>query len=322
MALAGESRKGSIGVHSRLSAVAWILFVLLALEAAHEAFGVGGPGLDDFFNEGVYDLLFFAAAGLCLLRAYRVEPGRDAWTLVGLALLADAIGEIVWTAFYANADPTPFPTVSDAFWLAYYPLAAIGLARLVRDRIEGFELHRWIDGIAAALIVTTPAVAFVFQPVVEHAHHGSDLGRAIELAYPVGDIVMIGAVIGTFALTAWRPGRAWLLLGIGLLLFAIADSVNTVQTIEAISPEGGYDFVWTAGALLIAYAAWQPYPRRERPVHFTGWREVALPIGCQIIAASIQVYGLFHPIPTSERIMTIAVLMLVLVQLWVGRPRD
>ena len=95
-----------------------------------------------------------------------------------------------------------------------------------------------------------------------------------------------------------------------------------MQTIEGIHPETNYDFVWTAGALIIAYAAWQPYPPRERPVHFIGWREVALPMCCQVIAASIQIYGLFHKIPTSERVMSIAVLALVLVQLWVGRPRS
>jgi hypothetical protein len=322
MALAGERGNVGLGARARMPAIALVLLLLLVGEAAQEALGIGGSGLHRAFDEWVHDLLFFAAAGLCLARAAKFEAGREAWGFIGLALLAFAIGELSWSIFYSTLDPVPFPTASDAFWLAYFPLVAVGLAFLVHDRIEGFELHRWIDGIAAALIVATPAVALVFTPVVEHSKQGSTLGRAIELAYPIGDIVVVGAVIGTIALTAWRPGRTWLLLGFGLILFAAVDSVNSVQTIEGIDPHGSYDFVWTAGALIIAYAAWQPYPPRERPVHLTGWREVALPIGCQIIAAAIQFYGLFHPIPTSERVMTLAVLMIVLVQLWVGRPRS
>ena len=54
----------------------------------------------------------------------------------------------------------------------------------------------------------------------------------------------------------------------------------------------------------------------------TGWREVALPIGCQFAAGAVQVYGLFHEIPHSERIITLAILGLVVVQLWVTRPRS
>jgi hypothetical protein len=305
-----------------MPAIVWVLGLLLLCEAAVEALGVGGSSVHRAFDDWVHDVLFFAAAGLCLARAAKIEAGREAWGFIGLALLAFAIGELTWSILYSTRDPVPFPTVSDAFWLAYFPLVAVGLVFLVRDRIDGFELHRWIDGVAGALIVATPAVALVFTPDVENAQYGSTLGRAIELAYPIGDILVVGAVVGTFALTAWRPGRTWLLLGFGLIMFAAVDSVNSVQTIEGIDPHGSYDFVWTAGALIIAYAAWQPYPPREPPVHLTGWREVALPICCQVIAAGIQFFGLFHPIPTTERVMSLAVLILVLVQLWVGRPRS
>jgi len=303
-------------------ALGWCLVVLLAVEAAHEALGLGGPPFDTLVNQGIHDALFFAAAGLCLWRARTRERGRWAWTMVGLALLADALGEVVFGIFYADIDPEPFPTVADAFWLAYFPLAIAGLAFLVRDRVEGFELHRWIDGIAVALIVATPAVALIYEPVLEEAEEGSTLGRAVELSYPIGDVLILGAVVGTFALTAWRPGRAWLLLGLGLAMFAIADSVNSLQTIRGIYPQGDYDFVWTAGALVIAYAAWQPYPDREPTRHLYGWREVALPIACQIVAVAIQVYGFFYEIPHSERVLAVAVLGVVIVQLWVTRPRE
>jgi hypothetical protein len=299
-----------------------MLAALLAGEVLHELAGFGGAKLDGLFNRGVHDFLFVAAAGTVLARAVLGERGRDAWMMIGLALLANAIGELVFTIFYAHQDPEPFPTVADVFWLAYFPFVIAGLAFLVRDRVHTFELHRWIDGIAAALIVATPAVALIYEPVLEASEEGSALGKAVELAYPLGDVLVLGAVVGTFALTAWKPGRAWLLLGIGLGLFGLADAVNSVQTIRGTVPFGDYDFVWSAGSLLIAYAAWQPYPERQAPQHLYGWKEVALPIGCQAVAAAIQVYGFFHEIPRSERILSLAVLAIVVVQLWVTRPRE
>jgi hypothetical protein len=303
-------------------AAPWLLGLLLAAEMAHETLGFGGPTLDKIFDRGIHDFLFFAAAASCLVRAASLERGRGAWAMIGLALLANALGEVIFSIFFADVEPEPFPTVADAFWLAYFPLAIAGLALLVRDRIEGFELHRWIDGIAVALIVATPAVALIYEPVLEEAEEGSTLGRAVELSYPIGDILILGAVVGVFALTAWRPGRAWLLLGLGLTMFAIADSVNAVQTIRGTYTQGEYGFVWSAGALVIAYAAWQPYPEREPARHLYGWREVALPMACQLLAVAIQVYAFFHEIPRSERILALAVLAVVIVQVWVTRPRE
>src|SRR5918999_1221279 len=44
------------------------------------------------------------------------------------------------------------------------------------------------------------------------------------LAYPVGDLLLFGLVVLLSALRGWRADRAWLLLGGGLALSAVADS--------------------------------------------------------------------------------------------------
>jgi hypothetical protein len=45
-------------------------------------------------------------------------------------------------------------------------------------------------------------------------------------------------------------------------------------------------------------------------------------MACQLLAAAIQVYAFFHEIPRSERILALAVLAVVIVQVWVTRPRE
>jgi hypothetical protein len=270
----------------------------------------------------VHNFLLEASSVACLARAWTAERGRLAWTMIGLALAAFTIGDVVSAIFYAGAPNLSSATASDVFWLAYYPLVIAGLAFLIRDRIEGFDLHRWIDGIAVGLIVVTLGVSLVIHPVFEKLDESEVLAGALQFAYPILDVMILGAAIGIFALTAWRPGMTWLLIGLGLALFAGADSVAAVQTVDGTYEVGRYDFVWTAGALLIAWAAWLPYPKRQRPAPLYGWHAVVLPIVCQVLAAAIQILAIFHHVPKSERLLTVAVLALVVVQLWISRPKQ
>ena len=59
--------------------------------------------------------------------------------------------------------------------------------------------------------------------VVLRSTEGSTPTVATNLAYPLGDLLLLSAVFGFFSLTRWRPGRRWLLLGLGVLSTALAD---------------------------------------------------------------------------------------------------
>jgi hypothetical protein len=323
MATAADSRTGLILGHRTATRVLWgLLAILFAAEAFHELIGIGGSGLDGFFNKVVFNFLILGSAGICLLRAATVGHLRAAWTLLGVSLVSFGIGSLIWSIHYAEAHPQPFPTATDGFWLAYYAFAIGGLALLARDRIVGFDLQRWIDGVAVALIAATPLVALVLQPMVEEGEQGTTLARVVEFAYPVADILLLGALLGIYALAGWRPGRTWLLLGVGLAVFGVADSISAVQFVDGTFEFGDYNYLWTLGALLIAYAAWQPDPLPSRPAQLVGWKAIVLPITCQLIAAGIQFYVLFlHEIPESERVIALLIMALVVVQLWVSRPR-
>jgi hypothetical protein len=210
--------------------------------------------------------------------------------------------------------------VSDAFWLAWYPLAAGGLVMLVRSRFKAFDFGRWIDGIALALVVATPAVALSLQPAVDESRDVSLLAHVVDIAYPAGDILLLGATIGVIALTGWRPGRAWYLLTVGLSIWVVADALYSVQKVKETYTAGVYDYLWPLGLILMGYAAWQPRVVHESQ-EFYGWKAVALPVACQVFALATQVWGLVGELGESERIMTIAVLTVVIVQLYVSRPR-
>src|ERR671935_20187 len=52
-----------------------------------------------------------------------------------------------------------------------------------------------------------------------------------------------------------------------------------------------------------------------------GWRAIVLPISAQALAVGIQVYSLFHELGSAERIITLVVLLVAMVQIILARPR-
>jgi hypothetical protein len=314
-------RRGVRSLHPPGVRVIWAgLAILVAAYAAHVEVGFGGAGSHAFFEDWLNDFLLWAAAALCFAGALRAVRGRAAWLLIAVGLTSWAIGDTIWSIRFGGESEGPLTSISDVFWLAWYPLALAGLALLVRDRVPRFELHRWIDGVAVMLIVTIPWLALFLAPVENHSS-ASAFADAVDFAYPLGDAVVFGATLGVYALMAWRPGRMWLVLGLGLAVMGIADAVYSVQVLAHSDEAGFYDAAWVAGALLVAYASWEPHPGRLEPREVRGWPAIALPLAAQALAAAIQVYGFFFEIPRSERILTLVVLLISMVQIVVTRPR-
>jgi hypothetical protein len=115
-----------------------------------------------------------------------------------------------------------------------------------------------------------------------------------------------------------------MLVGLALVSTSVADAVFAVQQAEARAVVSGnrYGFVWTAGALLIALAAWVVVPKTEaNPASVTGMRAVALALVAQALAIGIQGYAFFREIGRTERIVTIIVLLVASTQIVLTRPR-
>ena len=98
------------------------------------------------------------------------------------------------------------------FWLAWYPLIVAALVLLVRDRIPGFELDRWIDGVAVMLLVATPWGPWIPYGLSRSTRAPSGLAIVLNFVkYPLGDAVLVGAVLGAVS-SVWtgaRVGCGW-----------------------------------------------------------------------------------------------------------------
>lgn len=295
--------------------------VLLVLYVLHQGVGLGGSGSNSFFDRWLNDGLLWVSALACLGGALSQSRGRTAWLLLSLALASWAIGDTVFSIRFGNAASIPAASISDVFWLAWYPLVIAALVLLVRDRVPGFELHRFVDGIAVMLLVATPWVALFLQPVVGRSGT-STLARVLDFVYPLGDAVLFGATLGVFALMAWRPSRMWVALGLALLIMGLADAFYSVDAARHAHDLGIDDVAWVGGAALVAFASWEPHPGQLAPRKVKGWAVIALPLASAALAASIQLYAFFDEIPRSERILTVIVLLIGMFQIVLTRPQS
>ncbi|TAN33881.1 PAS domain S-box protein [bacterium] len=249
----------AFGVAAPLAAVAAVAFVLWLV------FRIGGDtttiAVDDI-GEAVAALVAALACGLAARRS--AGRLRLAWTLLAASAASWGAGEVVWSVNEVGLGVAlPYPSVADAGFLAAVPIAVAGvLAFSTAPRGTSTSWRVWLDGtiIAVSLLFVGWALglnqvyADTEDPFVE---------RVIDLAYPVGDIL-----IGTVLILAIRrasnqqQGRMLLLLG-GLAANSLADSAFAYLTATGNYGAIGsvLDAGWVIGYLMIALAALWPSGR-------------------------------------------------------------
>jgi diguanylate cyclase (GGDEF)-like protein len=172
----------------------------------------------------------------------------------------------------------PVPSPADLGYLCFIPLVSGGFALLIRSRLVHAPRTLWIDGVVAALAAAAASAAVVFQAVTDTVGGGT-LENATNLAYPIGDLVLLGMVVAVVALNGWRPGRAWLALGGGILIFLVSDSLYLVETAQGAYSDGSfYDAGWWAGLLVIARAGWMPAPALVKRSRREGLTTILVPL--------------------------------------------
>jgi diguanylate cyclase (GGDEF)-like protein len=290
------------------------LQALLALTVAgYAAQGVVNEGTSTIWEIWVYPGLILAAGALCVARAARVRADRIAWSLLGLGMLLWVAGEAWYSLFLAELEEPPIPSVADALWLAFYPCCYAALVLLLHGRQEKLRLSLWLDGIIGALVVSAVGAALVFRAILASGEGDTAL-MGTDLAFLLGDFALIGLVIAVFALTGWRPGRTWGMLGGGLALFAVVDGFFMWEDATGHAIWGtGPAALWPAGALLVASAAWVSSTTAGRPggsaVSVEGARLVTMPLVFAVTALTLLVVHAFaplHPLALGLAVATLA----------------
>lgn len=200
-------------------------------------------------QSAVYDVVGTVAVAAVLIRLVRYRPARwQPWALMAVGQLSFVLGDLLWT-FFAAIGQDPFPSIADGAYLLGYPLMATGLLVAIRRRSRGADQAGLLD---AAILTTGAAVAwwaFILGPVAA-AGNPDPLSFAISLAYPVGDLLLIGMALGLVMGPGARSTSFYLLMG-SLVVSLVGDLVFGVQSVNGSYVDGSWlDALW-----LVAYAA-------------------------------------------------------------------
>jgi diguanylate cyclase (GGDEF)-like protein len=270
-----------------------------------------GHNHERLFNIWLYNGLLVFAVVACALRVYLVPKERAPWIALLVATMSWELGEIAYDFVYGGNPP--YPSVADLFYIGFYPACYAALLLLVRSRISAVNRSLWLDGLMASLAAAALGAAVLVQIVLDNTE-GSFAVVATNLAYPIGDVLLLALVIGVFALTGWRPGRTWILLGASLAATAIADAIYLFQTSTNTYVEGTiWDALWPASMLLLAMAALVPAGPRSR-VQLEGRAFIATPMVCGLVGIGIGTADHFYGLNAAAGLLAGATLLAVLVR--------
>ncbi|HLV97622.1 MAG TPA: hypothetical protein VKT82_02995 [Ktedonobacterales bacterium] len=204
--------------------------------------------------------------GLASLALYRTRrPGALAWLMFTLAMLFYALAQNMWAIndqIIYKADPTaaPFPNWTDLFYLLQYPFFFLALALLPgvsrRGQPSVARAKVVLDSMLLMAAGTALSWYFLLAPLYSSSAE-SGLGKATNLAYPVGDLgLLFGLAVVVVRQGSRDAGRAALrILIASVVALILADSwyayLGLSNSYQAGSPP---DTFWIVCYLLFGLA--------------------------------------------------------------------
>jgi len=223
------------------------------------------PGWDVDRNFAlISDLAYQPVSLFALIVAWRIAFNvrhdsklRRAWFILGLAMLAQTLGDTIWFYIEVILNQQPFPSLADMFFIAFYPLALVGLLSLPSAPLRPTE--RWRVGLDLAIIMVTAWMAiwfFIISPTAVQ-YENDRLDQILAAAYPVGDLVLLSGLFILLFRSAEGAVRSMLLLYLtGLVLNVAGDLSYAYTSLQGTYVNGGWmDLSWILAYWFFALAA-------------------------------------------------------------------
>jgi signal transduction histidine kinase len=186
------------------------------------------------------------------------------WRLMAIALAAEAIGDLVEVIYSVGFHESPYPSLADPFYLAFYPLlllalfVAVARAKLLKTTLDG-----------ATIVVGGGAVLWylVLGPTVEQGQSALTMG--VSMAFPVGDLFLLAGLAAMLLGQTPIAFRAPLnLITAAVLLGIVADVLYGYGQLHGTYTAGDYvDTLYVLEFTAFALAGLSQRPVRRGDPH-------------------------------------------------------
>jgi diguanylate cyclase (GGDEF)-like protein len=284
-----------------LALVAYLI-LLVSRPTGQESTPIDGWGLDAF------ELI---VSVLCIAGGLRRRSGRAVALILGVGLASWSLGDFSLTIESLGGATPPVPSPADAFYLAFFPLAYIALVMFIGGEAKRLETSNWLDGGVAGLGAGALCAAFAFS-AIQHSTGEGALTVIVNLAYPVGDVLLLLLVVGGTAVMSGRGKRAWLLLALGNTVNVVGDTANLLHPTGSLSATANA-IAWPTSILLMSLAMWLP----RGPGHPQVLRKppaFVLPVLAAALGLVILFIGTLGPVNHVATTLAALTLLLVVVR--------
>jgi hypothetical protein len=110
-----------------------------------------------------------------------------------------------------------------------------------------------------------------------------------------GDATIVTTIVFAFALSGWRPARAWWVIAAGETILVTLD----LTTVSVVVPTRAMLVAWVVAFLVTSYAVFHPSTARVRPSH--GVASAGVPV----VGGAIAVVLLMHAALTGGNALTV-----------------
>jgi diguanylate cyclase (GGDEF)-like protein len=221
-----------------------------------------GDGANPLIDTWIPLLAVCTAVILVWVAWSRVRLSRPDITCAALAVTALAVADTAGRMLPGGSGVTWLPTVAEVCVLAFYLLmiAVLTVRLAVALRGEPFTvlLGSAVAGLGAATLLATA----LSRPMEASLTGPPSAAAVLGLVLPVVDLVLIMGVAAMAATPVMVLGRHGLWLGIGLLLYVVADLMLALRPQGSTPPGVLVNALWALGFTLVT--GWVLLSARQR----------------------------------------------------------
>jgi diguanylate cyclase (GGDEF)-like protein/PAS domain S-box-containing protein len=212
------------------------------------------------------------------------------WYLFAAGLFLYWLGDLYTYSYprYILHHEVPFPSIGDAVYLSVYPVLMLGLLLLVRRRNPQRSRNSLIDAAILTLGLSLLSWILLITPYLHDPSLGL-LPKAVSVAYPLGDILLLAASI-RLLLDSGPRRPAFYMLSASVVALLVTDFIYGIMTLDnSFHHQLLLDLGWISFLLMWGAAALHPSmvelqePVRDSEAKLTHLR-LALLTGASLIA--------------------------------------